>query len=71
MGITQQEGERSMKQVNMNRLDSALRLLELIPVRTMEEISLKVTAMQTIATAITDEKTPEAGKDEPHEDTAE
>ncbi|HNW87263.1 MAG TPA: hypothetical protein PLP25_02975 [Candidatus Limiplasma sp.] len=60
-----------MKQVNMNRLDSALRLLELIPVRTMEEISLKVTAMQTIATAITDEKTPEAGKDEPHEDTAE
>lgn len=64
-----------MKQVNINRLDSALRLLEMLPVRTMEEINQKVTAMQTISTVITDEATPEvmpeAGKEDQHEDSAE
>ena len=65
-----------MKQVNINRLNSALRLLEMVPVRSMEEINQKTTAMQTIATVITDETTPEvmpeAGKEDQHvENTAE
>lgn len=60
-----------MKQANINRLNSTLRLLEMIPVRTLEEMNQKATAMQTIATVITDEFTADVGKDEPHEDTAE
>ncbi len=65
-----------MKQVNINRLNSALQLLEMVPVRSTQEINQKVTAMQIISTVITDEAMPEvmpeAGKEDQHvENTAE
>ena len=59
-----------MKQVNINRLNSALQLLEMVPVRSTQEINQKVTAMQIISTVITDEAMPEdmpeAGKEDQH-----